>query len=112
MILLPLVFLAGTMQPVPVATSPAPRSMPRRVEGDLCDAGEEGWQLVPASFPSATGYDDDAPLSPDEQPLPEDNMGPGGDPGAEEECPMLFVVPFDVWDGELWFDMSAYGPSI
>lgn len=115
MILLSLILLAGAPQTAPPYDLGAGRSNMTRPTSDLCEGGAEGWQSSPASMlPSADdiprAYDEGAEPGMDE-PAWDDSYQPEDDP-EEEQCPMIFVVPFDFWDGELWFDAAAYGPAV
>lgn len=115
MILLPLTLLAGALQPTPVVVPPRDGHAVTRQVSAPCDAGIDTLSLYPASLPLdgdniPEAYSDEADPSLDAQD-PEEDYAPGEYP-EEEQCPMLFVIPFDFWDGELWFDTSAYGPSV
>jgi hypothetical protein len=122
-----LMLLAGTPQAAPLLHRQV-QDLPagQRHMSDFCDTGVDGWTLSPVSLqknagdaPESYGDGDDGPL---DQTLPDDGYAPDGyppddgyapDDGPEEEqCPMIFVIPFDFWDGQLWFDASAYGPQV
>jgi hypothetical protein len=115
MILLPLMLLAAALQPAPTREPPARTLSTTTQMVDLCDAGIDEFSLSPASLPDdpywipqAWGDEADPSL---EEPGPDDGYAPDEYP-EEEQCPMLFVIPFDFWDGDLWFDASGYGPSV
>jgi hypothetical protein len=116
MLLAALMLLAGTPQTAPLPhrqVQDLPTGQQRM--SDFCDTGVDGWTLSPVSLqrkvgdaPEFYGDGDDGAL---DQTLPDDGYAPDDGP-EEEQCPMIFVIPFDFWDGQLWFDASAYGPQV
>lgn len=77
-----------------------------------CAGDQEEWHFLATAMPETGGdlppSEDDGGI-PSDDPPPDEGYAPDGP--QDEQCPMIFIIPYDFWDGELWF-ASANGERV